>query len=115
MRLFPKFHPQHTSLVLAILALLAILTVMGVIIALFGPPFLPLWYSLTVSEEQLAPRLWVLSIPGLALAIAAGSLWFGRHTQLEHEAYVASISLWSGGALLFFLGLAFLRIIWVVL
>lgn len=115
MRWLPKFHQQNIRLVLFILGLSGAIWLGGLVVAFFGPPFVPLWYSLTVSEEQLAPRLWTLAIPGLSGAIALVSLWFGRHTALEHESYVATISLWSGAGLLSFLLLAFLRIIWVVL
>ncbi len=115
MSLLPKFHSQNQLQVWLALGLTALLIAIGGMIAFFGPPTLPLWYSLTVSEEQLAPRWWILVIPGLAVLITAISLWFGRHTDLEHESYVAAISIWSGLILLSLLSLATFRILWVVL
>lgn len=115
MRLGLKFHPDHQRLVWITLIVFGVITALSLLLFFFGPPFLPLWYSLAVVEEQLASREWVFSLPLLAFFILLVSLWFGRHTALDHERYVAAISLWSGISLLALLLLALLRIIKVTL
>ncbi len=111
----PHYHPGQQWLVSTILVLTGSISLLAILLFIWGPPLLPLWYSLTVSEEQLVPKIWVISVPALALAITAATLWFGRHTALDHEKYVAALSLGSGLALLTMLLIAFLRIAKVVL
>ena len=109
------FHSYHSRLITALLSILALIFLFSSVLAFFGPPVLPLWYSITLSEEQLAPRIFAFSIPVLASGITVFSLWFGRKTHLEHEHYLATISLWSGACLLTLLLIAVLRIVKVVL
>ncbi|MCD8484967.1 hypothetical protein LRY65_04115 [Candidatus Woesebacteria bacterium] len=110
-----SFHEHHSKLVLVLLAQMGIIAVFTALLYAFGPQYIPLWYSLVESTEQLASREFVAVIPALALAIVVVTLWYGRRTKLEHEEYLAAISLWSGNLLLGFLIIALLRIMKVVI
>ncbi len=110
-----SFHDHHQKLVIVLLVQLGVVALFSGLLYLFGPEYIPLWYSLVESSEQLAPRIAIGVMPGLALGIVILALWYGRRTKLEHEEYLASISLWSGNILLAFLLLALLRIMKVVL
>lgn len=82
---------------------------------LYGPPFFPVWYSRTVEAEQLAPKVFIWVFPSVATVILILSLFFGRKTDLEHERYLAKLSLWSGLILFLFLLVAQLRILKIIL
>lgn len=110
-----SFHRHHSRIVVVLLGQTAVIGILSVLLYLFGPNYVPLWYSLVEPGEQLAPRLHVLAIPALAGVIMLLTLWYGRRTQLDHEEYLASISLWVGNILLFLLEIALLRIMKVIL
>ncbi len=115
MRTLISFHRHHTRIVAVLLGQAAVIGILSSLLYLFGPNYLPLWYSLVEPSEQLAPRISIFAIPAVAGAITLLTLWYGRRTQLDHEEYLASISLWGGNILLFLLEIALLRIMKVVL
>lgn len=111
----PTYHEHHNRVLFSLITLWIILLLFASLLYLFGPPLLPLWYSLVVPEEQLAIREYVFIFPGVGASIVLLSLWFGRKSDLEHEEYLATLSLWGGCVLLFLLLVSLLRIIKVVL
>lgn len=115
MRFLLRFHSGHNQLVVITLSLSIVISLISIALFFFGPPQIPLWYTLTLPQEQLASREWSLAVAGLAWLIALSSLWFGRQTKLEHERYVAGLSLWSGISLLGLLFVALARILKVIL
>lgn len=82
---------------------------------LYGPPFVPLWYSQPVAAEQIAPKVFIWVFPVLASVVLVLSLFFGRKTELEHDRYLARLSLWSGLVLFLFLLIAQIRILKIIL
>lgn len=110
-----SFHKHHSQIIAVLFGQTAVIGIFSTLLYLFGPSYVPLWYSLVEPSEQLAPRLYVLTIPALAGAITLLTLWYGRRTQLGHEEYLATLSLWSGNILLFLLIIALLRIMKVIL
>lgn len=115
MRIPYSIHTSDRKLVIVYFLIWVAVLLMSSLFFLFGPPFLPLWYSQTVEAEQLAPKLFIWVFPGVASVILILSLFFGRKTDLEHERYLARLSLWSGLVLLGFLVLAQLRILKIIL
>jgi hypothetical protein len=82
---------------------------------IFGPPFIPLWYTVPLAAEQLADRMFIWVFPALSFVILILSLWQGRRTNMEHERYLARLSLISGLILMVFLLVAELRILKIIL
>lgn len=82
---------------------------------IYGPLYLPLWYSLTIASDQLAPRYYIWVFPLINTIILMFSLWYGRHTDLDHERYIARLSLLTGLVLMILLLIAQLRIIKIIL
>lgn len=110
-----SFHPADTRLVTSVVFLWLGVSTLSGLLAVFGPPLLPLWYSLPIAADQLAPREYALSLAGVSTAILLFALLCGRKTTLEHESYLAHLGLWTGVLLLGILGIATLRIIFLVL
>lgn len=115
MRLASPFHPHHIRLILISGALCGIIGFFSAALWVWGPPQLPLWYSLVTPAEQLAPKHFLAALPGLSAVTLLITLWFGRKTQLEHEQYLALLSLWTGIFLQAFLLIGLVRIMKIVL
>lgn len=111
----PTYHEHHSRLVVILVVLWFVITGLAFLLYFFGPPFLPLWYTLVEPAEQLAPNLFILTIPLLALAILVVSMWYGRRSDLDHEDFLAANALWSGSALLVLLLIALIRIIKIII
>jgi hypothetical protein len=71
--------------------------------------------SLVEPAEQLAPKIFIFVIPATTSILYLLTLFFSRRSALEHEEYLATLSLWSGIILLSLFLLVALRIIKVVL
>lgn len=110
-----KLHQDDRRLVFVFFAVWVLILTLTALMYIFGPPYLPLWYSLTVPQEQLASKAFVWIFPGLSTLIMLIGLWSGRRTDLEHERYLARLSLICGLVLMFLLLLAQLRILKIVL
>ena len=110
-----SIHHQDQRLVFLFFAIWVISLLVSALLYLFGPPFIPLWYSLPLPAEQLAPKIFVWVFPGLSAVAMILSLWQGRRADLEHERYLARLSLLSGLVLLIFLLIAQLRITKIIL
>lgn len=115
MRVSSPFHAHHFRLVLTNLGLAGSIGLCTAVLWFWGPPVLPLWYSLVTPAEQLAPHIMLLSLPALSGGLLLTTFWFGRKSSLEHEQYLATIGWWSGIALQAFLLLALLRIMKIIL
>lgn len=110
-----SIHHQDQKLVFLFFALWTTTLLLSALVFLFGPPLVPLWYSLPLAREQLAASEYVWVFPGLSAVITLMSLWQGRKSDLEHERYLARLSLISGLALMVFLLLAQIRILKIIL
>lgn len=114
-RLLPSFYSHHTRWFLLLWGLWGTLTTLSAGLYSFGPPLVPLWYSLVVPAEQLAPSIWLGTLPALGLGIAIITTWHSRRTSLEHSEFLSRVSLWSGIILLGFLLVALARVMKVIL
>lgn len=110
-----SIHHEDQRLVFLFFALWVISLLLSALFFLFGPSYLPLWYSLPLPAEQLAPKIYVWVFPGLSAVITLLSLWQGRRTDLDHERYLARLSLLSGLALMVCLLIAQIRIMKIIL
>lgn len=115
MRLAYPFHKHHTKLLWTLIALWVATLVTTALLWFFGPPYLPLWMSLVEPAEQLAPKIFIFVVPITTSILTLLTLFFSRKSALDHEEYLATLSLWSGIILLILFLLAVLRIMKVVL
>lgn len=115
MRLAYPFHKHHTRLLWTLTGLWIAGGLISALLWFFGPPYLPLWMSLVEPGEQLAPKMFVAVIPASTTLLYFLTLFFSRRSALDHEEYLATLSLWSGIILLTLFLLAVLRIAKVVL
>ena len=110
-----SIHHEDQRLVFMFFALWVVSLLLSALFYLYGPPFVPLWYSLTVTTEQLAPKAYIWVFPAISAVVTVLSLWQGRRSQLEHERYLARLSLLSGLVLMVLLLIAQLRILKIIL
>ena len=110
-----SIHHQDQKLVFLFFALWVATLLLSALVFMFGPPLIPLWYSLPLLREQLASSEYVWVFPAVSATITLVSLWQGRRSDLEHERYLARLSLISGLALMVILLIAQLRIIKIIL
>ncbi len=115
MRIASPFHPHHARLLWVLTALWGAVGVFSLSLWFFGPPFLPLWLSLVEPSEQLAPKIAIWVFPAITTPLYFLTLWFSRKNSLEHEEYLATLSLWSGIILLSLFLFAIIRIMKVIL
>lgn len=95
-RLVPTFYAHLTRWLILNWILWLTIASLAAGMILFGPPLVPLWYSLVVPAEQVSESLWLLVIPATATLIALITTWQSRKTKLEHNEFLARISIWSG-------------------
>ncbi len=115
MRWHYSIHQQDQKLVFLFFALWTTTLLLSALAYMFGPPLVPLWYSLPLEPEQLSPSEYIWVFPALSATVMILSLWQGRRSDLEHERYVARLSFISGLALMVFLLIAQLRILKIIL
>lgn len=114
-RFVPSFYGHHARWFALLWGMWVLLTALSAGLYFFGPPLVPLWYSLVVPSEQLAPSLWLASFPALSGSIALIATWHSRRTALEHSEFLARVSIWGGIMILGFLLVALIRIMKVIL
>lgn len=110
-----KLHQADHRLVFLFFLLWVFALVLSALFYLYGPPVIPLWYSLNILEQRLAPSYYIWVFPAMSTVILLISLFNGRRTNLEHERYLARLSLLTGLALQFLILIAQLRIIKIIL
>lgn len=115
MRLAYPFHKHHTRLLWSLTGLWLATGIFSLLLWVFGPPYLPLWMSLVEPAEQLAPKIFIFVVPVTTSILYFLTLFFSRRSALDHEEYLATLSLWSGIILLSLFLLAILRITKVLL
>lgn len=115
MRLAYPFHKHHSQLLWTLTGLWIATGVSSLLLWIFGPPYIPLWLSLVEPAEQLAPKVLIFIIPIISSILFFLTLLFSRKSALDHEEYLATLSLWSGIILLTLFLVAVLRIMKVLL
>lgn len=115
MRIRYSIHPDDHRIIFIFFTIWVVSLLLSALLFIFGPPLIPLWYSLTLPVEQLAPKIAAWTFPGLGAVITILSLWQARRTDFDHNRYLARLSLISGLVLLIFLLIAQLRIIKIIL
>jgi hypothetical protein len=115
MRLAYPFHKHHTQLLWTLTGLWIATGITSLLLWIFGPPYIPLWMSVVEPAEQLAPKVAIFIIPIVASFLFFLTLFFARKSALEHEEYLATLSLWSGIILHGLFLLSVLRIMKVLL
>lgn len=110
-----RFHAHHAPLIIVVTVLWGVVLGMCGIFLALQIPQLPLWYSLVEPAEQLAELPWLAAPALLATGILFTSLLYARRTDIEHEEYLAKLSLWGGVVLLSFLVLSLLRLTKILL
>lgn len=107
----PQYDSSHSRLFLVSMAFWIGIILLSILLFLYGPTTIPLWYSLVQPEEQLAPNWALGTIVGLSTFFLFTGLWWGRKTDLEHEQYLATMTWWS---VMFLQGLLLLSLIRIV-
>jgi hypothetical protein len=74
------------------------------------PPEIPLWFSRPWGTAQLAPKFWVVILPGSMLLISAGAIVAARLVDQKEKLLVRMI-LGGAGVIDFLLAYALVRII----
>lgn len=110
-----SIHQQDRRLVFIFFVLWVVSLLLSSLFYLYGPPFIPLWYSLAVETDQIAPKIFIWVFPVISALILIVSLWNGRCTTMEHERYIARLSLLSGLVLMALLLISQFRILKIVL
>jgi hypothetical protein len=94
---FPlHWNKRHWWLIALLLGLSGTITALVGALFLWGPPMMPLWYSLIVAADELATKQWLWVPIAVTWGMSLLTLWFSRSTALEHEDYIAVLSLYSG-------------------
>lgn len=115
MRLAYPFHKHHSRLLWILTGLWVVTGLSATLLWIFGPPYIPLWLSLVEPAEQLAPKIFIFIIPIITSFLFFLTLFFSRKSALDHEEYLATLSLWSGIILHALFLLSILRIMKVLL
>jgi hypothetical protein len=110
-----SIHSQNKKFLFIFFALLTVSLLLSAILYLFGPPLIPLWYSLPSPAEQLAPKVYFWVFPILSVLVAILAIWQGRKSNLEHSFYLSRLAFVSGLVLLALLLIAQVRIMKVIL
>jgi hypothetical protein len=109
----PRFlkTPVLTSWLVSAVVLLLVL---GSLFAV--PPQVPLLYSLALPSQQLAAREWLFLFPALSILMSLGHsfLLTKLYAQASLDELMLRIFAWTSVAWQGILGLALLRIVWIV-
>lgn len=96
-------------------AVIALVMTVATGIALpFLQPVIPLFYSLSQPEKQLAPKTWLILLPALAWIVTVTHFMIIRKLE-SLEGNIEKIFSWTTLGLVGLLGLLFIRIIFLTI
>lgn len=87
-----------------------LMTVASGVILPFLQPVIPLFYSLSQPDKQLAPKIWIILLPIMAWLITIGHFIILRNMK-SLEGSMEKIFCWATFGLVAITGLLFIRII----
>lgn len=76
-------------------------------------PIVPLWYSLTQLEDQLAPKVWLFTLPLVAMGVTIGHVFLLRYL-LKNDEIVMQLFAWLTVVITILLLLSLVRIVVIV-